>query len=71
MKEKPEAGPDIMRTLEINQSSEKGKHLRRWIVWGIPILVVGIVLAFLITRNKAESVQFRTQTLNLVILRSL
>ena len=65
MKEKPEAGPDIMRTLEINQSSEKGKHLRRWIVWGIPILVVGIVLAFLITRNKAESVQFRTQNAEL------
>ena len=65
MKEKPEAGPDIMKTLEINQSSEKGKHLRRWIVWGIPILVVGIVLAFLITRNKAESVQFRTQNAEL------
>lgn len=65
MKEKPEAGPDIMRNLEINQSSEKGKHLRRWIVWGIPILVVGIILAFLITRNKAESVQFRTQNAEL------
>ena len=61
MKEKPEADQDITRTLGIDQSSEKGIHLKRWIVWGIPILVVGIVLAFLVTRNKAESVQFKTQ----------
>ena len=61
MKEKPEADQDITRTLGIDQSSEKGIHLRRWIGWGIPILVVGIVLAFLITRNKVEPVQFKTQ----------
>lgn len=61
MKDKPETGSDITSTLGLDQSSEKGMHMKRWIVWSIPILVVGIVLAFLVTRNKAESFQFKTQ----------
>ena len=62
MKKKPETGSDIVQTLGIDRSSRKGKLLRRWIMWSVPVLVIGIVLAFLITHNKAESVQFRTQT---------
>jgi HlyD family secretion protein len=53
---------DIVKTLGIDHSSEKEKHLRRWIGLGIPILVVGIILAFLVTRNKTKSFQFKTQT---------
>lgn len=62
MKKKPDADSEIAMTLGIDQSSDKKTHLRRWISWIIPILVVGIILAFLVTRNKAESVQFKTQT---------
>jgi HlyD family secretion protein len=62
MGKKPETDSDIVQTLGIDRSSRKGKRLKRWIVWSIPVLVIGIVLAFLITRNKAESIQFRTQT---------
>ena len=61
MKEKNEAGLDITKTLGIDQSSKKGRHLRRWLGWSIPILIIGIVLAFLIIHNKAQPVQFKTQ----------
>jgi HlyD family secretion protein len=61
MKENPEASPDITRTLGIDPSSKKTKHLKRWIGWSIPILVAGTVLAVLVTRNNAKTVQFKTQ----------
>ncbi len=60
MRKKPDADPDIATALRIDRSSEKKMRLRRWIAWGIPLLVV-IVLSFIITRDKAEPVQFKTQ----------
>lgn len=61
MKEKPEVGSDITETLGIDRSSGRKTDLKRWIGRGVLILIVGIVLAFLVTRDKAESVQYKTE----------
>jgi HlyD family secretion protein len=52
---------DISQTLGIDKSSGKRKYLRRLLSWGFPFLLAGMALIVLFTRNKAESVQFKTQ----------
>ena len=52
---------DIAQTLGIDQSSGKRKYLRRLFGWGFPFLIAAMALIVLITRNKAENVQFKTQ----------
>ncbi|HOP40872.1 MAG TPA: efflux RND transporter periplasmic adaptor subunit [Syntrophales bacterium] len=61
MKEKSEAGSDITTTLGIDKASKKGKRLKKWLAWIMALLIVGVALAFLATRNKTEPLQFRTQ----------
>jgi hypothetical protein len=51
---------DIAQTLGIDKSSGKRKYLRRLFGWGFPFLVAAMALIVLITRNKAETVQFKT-----------
>ncbi|HQO37041.1 MAG TPA: biotin/lipoyl-binding protein, partial [bacterium] len=61
---KPETGKDITRTLGIDPSSEKAKHLKPWVGRSIAILIAGIVLVVLVvlvTGNKAQTVRFKTQ----------
>lgn len=61
---KPETGKDITRTLGINPSSEKAKHLKPRVGRSIAILIAGIVLVVLVvlvTGNKAQTVRFKTQ----------
>lgn len=52
---------DISQTLGIDNSSGKRKYLRRALGWGLPFLVAAMALVVLITRNKADTVQFKTQ----------
>ena len=61
MRNKSEADSDIAQTLGIGQSSRKGKNRKHWIIGGVCAVVVGVVLAFQITRDKAESFRFKTQ----------
>ena len=52
---------DIVQTLGMDNSSGKRKHLRRLLGWGFLLLVATMAVIFLVTRNKAETVQFKTQ----------
>ena len=52
---------DIAQTLGIDISSGKRRYLRRLIGWGFLFLVAAIALSFFFTRNKAETIKFRTQ----------
>ena len=61
MKVNKDTGPDIAHTLGIGRSSSKIKLLKRWIGWGIPVLIVALVLIFRIARNTAETMQFKTE----------
>jgi HlyD family secretion protein len=53
---------DIAQTLGIDRSPRKRKYLRRLLSWGFLLLVAAIPMSFLFTRNKAETVQFKTQS---------
>jgi len=59
MKKNPET--DIAQILGMDRASGKRKLLRRLLVWGFLVLAAVIAMGFLFTRNKAESVQFKTQ----------
>jgi HlyD family secretion protein len=52
---------DIARTLGIDTPSRKRKYLRRLLVWGSLFLVAGIAASFLLKRDKAETMEFKTQ----------
>lgn len=62
MKKKPEASSRIKNTLGIGRSHVKKKYQRRSLGWIIFLLLIGIVLAFLATNDRAKPVQFTTQT---------
>jgi HlyD family secretion protein len=59
MKKNPES--DIAQTLGIDRASGKRKLLRRLLVWGFLVLAAAISMSFLFSRNKAETVQFKTK----------
>jgi HlyD family secretion protein len=59
MNKNPET--DIARTLGIDKSSGKRKLLRRLLVFCFLLLAAAVAVGFLFTRNKAETVQFKTQ----------
>jgi len=52
---------DIAQTLGIEKPSGKRRYLRRLLGWGTLLLTVAVAMGFLLTRNKAETVQFKTQ----------
>jgi HlyD family secretion protein len=52
---------DIGQTLGIDRASGKRKRLRRLLIWSFIFLAVAIAITFLFARNKAETVQFKTQ----------
>jgi len=52
---------NIAQTLGIDKSSGKRKYLKRLLGWGLLLLVAAIAMSLLFTRNKAETVQFKTQ----------
>jgi len=59
MSTQPEA--DIARTLGMDTPSRKRKYLKRLLVWGFLFLVAGIAASFMLTRDKAETMEFKTQ----------
>ena len=63
MKSKTDAEPDIARTLGIDQSSEPGNYLKRWLFVTALVLVVVAVAVVIIwkTAGKANSMQYKTQ----------
>lgn len=52
---------DIAQTLGIDTFSGKRKYLKRLLGWGFLLLIAVIAVSFFFTRNKAETVQFKTQ----------
>jgi HlyD family secretion protein len=52
---------DIARTLGMDKSSGKRKLLRFLLVFTFLLLAAAVAVGVLLTRNKAESVQFKTQ----------
>jgi HlyD family secretion protein len=63
MKEKSEATSDITKVLGINKSAKKRVNFKKWIVWGVPVLLAVIAVVFVTTRGKTESVQFKTKAI--------
>jgi HlyD family secretion protein len=63
MKSRIDAEPDIARTLGIDQSSDPGNYLRRWLFVTALVLVVVAVAVVIIwkTAGKANSMQYKTQ----------
>jgi len=63
MKSKTAAEPDIARTLGIDQSSDRGSYLKRWLVVTALVLVVVAVAVVIIWKKagKANSMQYKTQ----------
>ncbi|MBN1829306.1 MAG: efflux RND transporter periplasmic adaptor subunit [Deltaproteobacteria bacterium] len=61
MKKNANAESDITHVLNIDQSGNKRKRLKRWLVWGAAVIALAALLIFWMWGAKAETVQFKTQ----------
>lgn len=65
MNEKKNAQADIVETLGIGQASTKSRKQKRWIMWGLLVLVAAVILILFSNSNHhAETLQFKTQSVS-------
>ena len=60
-KTNPEQSSDIARTLGLNQSSGRGRSLKRWLGWGTLLLVLVIIVSFWKTSGNNNAPQYQTE----------
>ena len=52
---------DITKTLRLASSSNRRKHLRRWLFWGTAVLVVTFLLVSWNIRSRSAEIPYKTQ----------
>ena len=57
-----ESKDDVAKTLGVGKSSVRNHRLRRWLLWGAPVIVALIVWMFLGGKGTDNGVQYVTRS---------
>jgi HlyD family secretion protein len=52
---------DIAETIGLDSTPKRGKHLKRWILWGLIVLIIALGIIWWGTSKSADTIQYKTR----------
>ena len=54
-------GSDIEKTIGLDSTPQRGKHLKRWMLWGLIVLIIALGIIWWGTGKSSDTIQYKTR----------